>query len=95
MVNKINELWEIDTIGPIKQKDGHGSKFILTAIDMFSRRAETQIINKKGAESVCDFVEKLIKKFGKPESILSDNGLEFANLELKNLCFENKIIYKN
>jgi hypothetical protein len=86
-VHRPNELWEIDLIGRIVDKSNE-SKFILVAIDHYTKWIETAILKSKDGKSVANWVEKLIiKKHGVPAKILSDNGLEFSNqviTELKN-----------
>lgn len=77
-----NELWEMEIIGPINVNET-GSMYINTCIDMFSKRAECIESEFKSAVMVCNFLDKLIKKFGAPRIILTENNFEFANKILK------------
>ena len=61
---------------------------ILYIIDMFSRYVTAQIIPDKTPESVIDvFLDNwILKMFGAPNRVLFDNGGEFYNKKMKDLC---------
>jgi hypothetical protein len=81
-----NELWVVDLIGRIQDNKGN-NKFILVAIDHFTKWIETIVLDTKDATSTAYQLEELIiKKHGIPTKILSDNGLEFKNKEIEKLC---------
>lgn len=83
-----NELWVIDLIGRLRGSDGK-SKFILVAIDHYTKWTETKLLNSKTAEESAKAIQELIiSKHGVPKRILSDNGLEFNNQETKKLCIK-------
>ncbi len=44
-----NEMWELDTVGPLKQQD---IKFIVTIIDVFSKRANAFPVINKSVEAL-------------------------------------------
>ncbi|MGL5691848.1 MAG: hypothetical protein ACRDD8_13650, partial [Bacteroidales bacterium] len=53
-------------------------------------------LNRKSAQLTADAVQKLIiDKHGSPESILSDNGLEFCNNQIKDICDKYSIAWLN
>lgn len=80
-----NELWEIDLIGRIPDKNGN-SEFIFVAIDHYTEWMQT-----KSAKLILQAVKELIlDKHGIPKKILSDNGLEFKNEHTQN-CAKNSI----
>ncbi|KRH92279.1 putative transposable element, partial [Pseudoloma neurophilia] len=86
-----NELWEIDLIGPLERSD-NGHRYILVAIDHYTKWTETAPINDKTADTVVKIIKRLIiDKHGIPETILSDNGTEFQNQEMTKLCKELNI----
>lgn len=89
----INELWEVDLIGPIKGSEGE-NKFILVCVDHFSKWVEAFLINNKSAGNVTNKLRVIINKNGIPEEILSDNGKEFRNSEIGKLCTEYNIMWK-
>ncbi|KAF9761645.1 Pol polyprotein, partial [Nosema granulosis] len=57
--------------------------FVLTMIDHFTKVAEVVPLYSKDMQSVSKLIEsRIIKKYGVPKVILTDNGKEFKN----NLC---------
>lgn len=82
-----NELWEADLIGPLI--DNGRAKYILTAVDHYSKWLETKILENKNADSVGKAIEELIlRKHGTPKRILTDKGLEFDNKQVQKLTEE-------
>lgn len=79
-----NELWEIDLIGPLKGSD-EKNKYILVAIDHFSKWVEAKILKEKTAINTCQAINEIIEKNGSPTTILTDNGLEFKNKHINEL----------
>ncbi|KAF9756187.1 Retrovirus-related Pol polyprotein from transposon, partial [Nosema granulosis] len=77
-----NHLWEVDLMG--KTTDDEGPKLIFVAIDHFTKWVETKVIERKTAGEISKAVEELIiRKHGIPTKILSDNGLEFDNKQIR------------
>lgn len=88
--NGENDLWECDLIGPLKGAEDT-NKFIFVAIDHFSKWVETSVINNKESKIIYKMVEDLIiKKHGIPRRILTDNGCEFKNKEIRSLTNKYK-----
>ncbi|KAF9760593.1 Retrovirus-related Pol polyprotein from transposon [Nosema granulosis] len=80
----INDLWEIDLIGRIP--DGNSNKFIIVAIDHYSKWVETKVISTKTGQDIAKAIEELIiQKHGIPKRILTDCGLEFKNKNISDL----------
>ncbi|KAI5150472.1 hypothetical protein ENBRE01_1516 [Enteropsectra breve] len=80
-----NQLWEIDLIGRIPDKNGN-SDFIFIAVDHYTKWMETRRIKNKTASEVLKAIKDLIiNKHGIPNKIISDNGLEFRNEQVTNL----------
>ena len=74
-----HEMWEIDIIGYFRESQ-RGYKFILVAIDHYSKWVETKAIKTKDMKTVIEAIKELIiEKHGIPEKIYTDNGLEFNN----------------
>ena len=69
--------------------------YILTVIDMFSKFAASRIIRDKSSGRVLKALENITKEIGYPKEILSDNGLEFKNKEIKDWCQKNNIEIKH
>lgn len=86
-----NEAWEIDLIGRMTIHDGK-NKFILVAVDHYSKWVEACIINHKTGKEVAQAIKTLIiHKHGTPEGLLIDSGLEFLNSNMEELCKEYNI----
>ena len=68
----------MDVIGPIEPAASNGHKFILVAVDYFTKWVEAASYKSVTNKVVADFVRNnLICRFGGLESIITDNG---ANL---------------
>ena len=81
-----NEMWEVDVVGYFKESQ-RGFKFILVAIDHYSKWVETKAIKSKDMNSVINAIKEIIiEKHGIPERTYSDNGLEFANTTAEKLA---------
>jgi len=64
---------------------------VLTAIDYFTRRAYAKKLGSKTPAEVAEALECLIREFGKPEQIVTDNGKEFSNKSIENMLAEMSI----
>lgn len=79
-----NEIWEVDLIGRIQNKNKN--KFIFMAIDHFTKWIETRVITQKDSNTIYKCIKELIiNKHGVPNMILSDNGCEFINNKINQL----------
>ncbi|WUR04295.1 endonuclease [Vairimorpha necatrix] len=86
-----NQIWVIDLIGRICDTSSQNS-FIFIAIDHYSKWVETAVINYKTGSKIMGLIQQLIiEKHGIPERILTDNGLEFINSDIKDLAEKNGI----
>ena len=62
-------------------------KYMLHIIDHFSRYSRGIVIHNKEASSIVDgLIRAWVAIFGPPQSLLSDNGREFDNEKVKELC---------
>ena len=60
---------------------------MLHLIDHFTRYSRGIVINNKEADTIVDgTIKAWIAVFGPPKSLLSDNGREFDNEKVKELC---------
>jgi len=85
----VGEPWErvaIDLTGPHPtSKSGH--VYILTVIDLFTKWAEAIPLRNKEAVTVARaLLDVVFSRFGIPLQLLSDNGKEFDNIVLKEIC---------
>ncbi|XP_070019401.1 uncharacterized protein [Nicotiana sylvestris] len=82
----------MDVIGPIEHAASNGHRFILVAIDYFTKWVEAASYKAVTKKVVEDFVcDRIVCRFGIPESIITDNG---SNL-MKAVCETFKIKHKN
>ena len=70
--------WEIDRIGEIRLNASNGHKYIVVAIDYFSRWIEAESFGTLKARQMAKFIKKsLICRYGIPHHIVTDNGVQF------------------
>ena len=70
--------WRIDIIGEIRPNSLNGHKYIVVAIDYFSRWIELESFGTLKAKEMAKFIEKsLIYRYGVSHHIMTDNGVQF------------------
>lgn len=65
--------------------------YLLTCIDVYSRKAFVFPMRNKNADTALDAFQKIMRLSGKPKNINLDAGGEFDNQIFKNFCETNKI----
>jgi transposase InsO family protein len=81
-----NERVHMDLFGPLKTS-GAGNKYILVITDAFSKLTETVAIECKEAEVVARaFFERWICRYSAPKMVVTDQGREFTNKILDEMC---------
>nr|GEZ61372.1 reverse transcriptase domain-containing protein [Tanacetum cinerariifolium] len=73
---EIFDVWGIDFIGPFPSSSGN--KYILIAVDYFSKWVEAKALPTNDAR-VVKFLKSLFSRFGTPKAIISDHGTHFCN----------------
>ncbi|XP_057746213.1 uncharacterized protein LOC130965471 [Arachis stenosperma] len=74
--------WGLDILGPFPKAPGQ-VKYLLVAIDYFSKWIEAIPLAKIRAEKVRTFIWKnIICRFGIPHAIITDNGRQFTDQSL-------------
>lgn len=64
-------------------------RYILIAIDVFSKRAYAEPLKDKTAKSTTEAMEKILKKVAQPiRNLQTDDGTEFFNRAMKQLLME-------
>ncbi|GFZ18422.1 hypothetical protein Acr_27g0001610 [Actinidia rufa] len=78
--------WGIDILGPLPQAPLQ-RKFLVVAIDYFTKWIEAQPLAKITEKNTRDFVWKhLVCRFGVPKVIISDNARQFDNDRFRLFC---------
>ncbi|XP_047249396.1 uncharacterized protein K02A2.6-like [Capsicum annuum] len=88
--------WGMDVIRPIKSLASNGHRFILVAIDYFTKWVEAASYRAVTKKVVADFVRiSLICQFRVPESIIIDNGANLNSHLMNEICDQFKIVHRN
>jgi hypothetical protein len=89
-------MWDIDMIGRIEPKASNGNRFILVAIDYFTKWVEAASYAKVTKQVVVRFIKSnIICRYGVPNKIITDNGTNLNNKMMKELCDDFKIEHHN
>ena len=90
-LNPINKPWPfaqwgLDIIGPFPRAIGN-RRFILVAVDYFTKWAEAEALANIRDVDTKKFVwRNIVTNFGVPESLVSDNGLQFDSKTFCKFC---------
>ena len=88
--------WGMDVIGPIKPKASNGHRFILVAIDYFTKWVEAITFKAVTKKAVVDFLHSnIICRFGIPRAIITDNAANLNSNLMKEVCEQFKIVHHN
>ena len=69
-------VWGIDILGEIRPNASNGHKYIVVAIDYFSRWIEAESFGTLKAKQMEKFIKKnLICRYGVPHHIVTDNNV--------------------
>ncbi|XP_052723844.1 uncharacterized protein LOC128193781 [Vigna angularis] len=89
-------MWGIDVIGAIEPKASNGHRFILVAIDYFTKWVEAVSYANVTRKVVTKFIKReLICRYGLPNKIITDNATNLNNRMMTELCEEFKIHHLN
>lgn len=88
-----NSIWQMDIFFMMKfYKQNNGYKYILTCIDVFTRKAYCEPIKDKSNESILSAFKLILKKAdAQPYVITCDNDSTFLSKEFNGYCDKNKI----
>ncbi|KAK2372840.1 hypothetical protein QL285_073931 [Trifolium repens] len=79
-------IWGVDILGPFPASQGQ-VKFLLVAVDYFTKWIEAESVATISAEKVKHFYwKKIICRFGLPKFIVSDNGTQFTSEKVIQFC---------
>ncbi|XP_022018980.1 uncharacterized protein LOC110919007 [Helianthus annuus] len=80
------QKWAIDIIGPFPEGAG-GVKYVVVAIDYFTKWIEAKPLAKITGEQMRRFVlDNIICRYGVPKELVSDNSVQFAGRPFKPWC---------
>lgn len=68
--------------------------YFLIGVDYFARFMFGSVLIDKNAKEICEKLKMWFKKFVNPEELIMDQGLEFNNKYVEELCL-NRGIKKN
>ena len=75
MITEPFEQWGLDIIGEIKPNSSLQHKYILTAMDYFTRWVEAVPLRKINEDEVISFLQDhIMTRFGVPVSLVFDNA---------------------
>ena len=76
----------IDIKGPLPITS-NGNRYIIVAMDYFSKWPEAKVLSNIRAKTVAEFIyNDIICRHGVPQEILSDRGTSFVNKVINELC---------
>ena len=77
----------MDLVGPIHPPSSRGNKYVLMVIDMLTGFTIAVPIKNKNAETICEaYRDNIYCVFGRSSRMLTDNGSEFKNKEMHEVC---------
>ena len=82
----------VDFVGPCPTSKGKGNKYLLTALDTFSRWLEAFTTKTNSAEEVTEvLVREVFSRYGLLEKIHSDQGSHFTAKMTQELAKELRV----
>ena len=80
------QQWGLDILGPLPIGKGQ-CKFIIVAVDYFTKWAEAEPLATITEQKICNFMWRaIICRFGIPRALVSDNGKQFDNAKFRDFC---------
>ncbi|XP_073037999.1 uncharacterized protein [Primulina eburnea] len=85
------DQWGLDIVGPFPIARAQ-KKFLLVAVDYFSKWVEAEPLARITKDEVMKFLWKIIVcRYGIPRKLISDNGRQFQGKKITSWCQEMKI----
>ena len=85
------QQWGLNILGPLPLGNGQ-CKFIIAAVDYFTKWAEVEPLATIIEQKIHNFVWRaIICRFGIPRALISDNGKQFDNAKFRDFCAELRI----
>lgn len=89
-VKEIFHRWGIDMVGPLTTTK-MGNKYLVVATEYLTRWPEAAAVPDKSAEGIHSFLMRLVYRFGACNVLLHDQGREFNNKLVNDLCTKMEI----
>ena len=90
IVDGPNQQWQADLIDVSRlSRHNHGTKFLLTCIDIFSKKAWVEPLKDKTATSLVNAFESIQRSL--PKKLQTDKGTEFLNRKLQQWLKAHKV----
>ena len=87
IADRPGQIVGVDFVGPIQARNG--ARYVLTAVDHFSKYAEAYVTSDCSAATVAGMLaRRYIPVHGVPEYLVSDRGTAFTSALIKRLCGE-------
>ena len=85
--------WGMDILGLFLQASGQ-CKFLLIAMDYFTKWIEAESLARMIEARMVDFVWKsIVCRFDLPQVLITDNGRQFTGAKFEEFCEEHGIAY--
>jgi hypothetical protein len=83
-------MWGLDSVGPFRTAPG-GYRFILVAVDKFTKWIEVRPIVKETSKEAAKFMQDITHHFGVPNRNTTDLGTAFTRSAFWDFCHDNTI----
>jgi hypothetical protein len=83
-------MWGLDSLRPFRTAPG-GYRFILGAVDKFTKWIEVRPVAKVTSEEAAKFMQDITHHFGVPNRIITDLDTTFTSSAFWDFCQENTI----
>ncbi|XP_074567100.1 uncharacterized protein LOC141823752 [Curcuma longa] len=87
------DRWGMDIVGPFPPGQGQ-KKFLLVAVDYFSKWVEAEALARITEDAVLKFLwRNIVYRYGVPRQIVSDNGRQFQGRRMREWCQDLSILH--
>jgi len=88
----INQRWELDS-SPADVLLADGKRYTLIGgIDVGTRRTRLHLCKTSNAQGVCALLRRMLVTFGVPETIVMDNGADYASFQVASVIHDLNIL---
>ena len=95
-VNAPFQQWGLDFIGEINPASLGQHRWILIAIDFFTKWVEGVPTRNENDKVIISFIqENILSRFGYPKKLLTDNAKLFNSTAMVAFCEQNGIVLKH